>query len=201
MLARNPGPGDIVDEDFMKKLLTLLIMSGAVTAALFFLTSLARTGGNSATPAITLKPGSVVQEGSIVSIEYTLTDDTGKVIDSSIGKEPLTYLHGNGQIVPGLEKELTGLKVGDRKKIVVKPEDGYRMDPKAFQEIPKDKLPPEAQKVGTMLATKGPGGETIAMRVHEVKDKTIVVDFNSPLAGKTLNFDVKVTDIRAAETR
>ena len=72
---------------------------------------------------------------------------------------------------------------------------------RTFQEIPKDKLPPEAQKVGTMLATKGPGGETIAMRVHEVKDKTIVVDFNSPLAGKTLNFDVKVTDIRAAETR
>ena len=201
MLARNPGPGDIVDEDFMKKLLTLLIMSGAVTAALFFLTSLARTGGSPATRAITLKPGSAVQEGSIVSIEYTLTDDAGKVIDSNVGKEPLTYLHGSGQIVPGLEKELTGLKVGDRKKIVVKPEDGYRMDPKAFQEIPKDKLPPEAQKVGTMLATKGPGGETIAMRVHEVKDKTIVVDFNSPLAGKTLNFDVKVTDIRAAETR
>jgi len=185
----------------MKKLLALLVMSGAVTAALFFLTSLARTGGSPATPAITLKPGSAIQEGSIVSIEYTLTDDAGKVIDSSIGKEPLTYLHGSGQIVPGLEKELTGLKVGDRKKIVVKPEDGYRTDPKAFQEIPKDKLPPEAQKVGTMLATKGPGGETIAMRVHEVKDKTIVVDFNSPLAGKTLNFDVKVSDIRAAETR
>jgi FKBP-type peptidyl-prolyl cis-trans isomerase SlyD len=75
------------------------------------------------------------------------------------------------------------------------------MNPDAFQEIPKDKLPPEAQKVGAMLATKGPQGETIAMRVHEVKDKTIVVDFNHPLAGKTLNFDVKVTDIRAAETR
>ena len=90
----------------MKKLLGLLVISGAVTAALFFLTSLARTGGNSATQAITLKPGSANQEGSFVSIEYTLTDDTGKVIDSNVGKEPLTYLHGSGQIVSGLEKQL-----------------------------------------------------------------------------------------------
>jgi FKBP-type peptidyl-prolyl cis-trans isomerase SlyD len=139
----------------------------------------------------------LIQEDSIVSID-TLTDETGKVVDSTVGKEPLTYLHGSGQIVPGLEKELTGLKVGDQKKIVVKPEDGYRPNPNAFQEIPKDKFPAEAQKVGTVLATKGPQGETIAMRVHEVKDKTIVVDFNHPLAGKTLNFDVKVTDIQAA---
>ena len=182
----------------MKQLLGLLVISGVVTAALFFLTSFARMGGNSATQTITLKPGSAIQEGSLVSIEYTLTDDTGKVVDSNVGKEPLTYLHGSGQIVPGLEKELTGLKLGDRKKIVVKPEDGYRADPNAFQEIPKDKLPREAQKVGTMLATKGPGGETIAMRVHEVKEKTVVVDFNNPLAGKTLNFDVKVTDIKVA---
>ncbi len=185
----------------MKKLLGLLLISGAVTAALFFLTSLDRAGGHPATQAITLKPGSVIQDGSIVSIEYTLTDDGGKVIDSNVGKEPLTYLHGSGQIVPGLEKGLTGLKVGDQKKIVVKPEDGYRTNPNAFQEVPKDKLPPEAQKVGTVLTTKGPQGETIAMRVHEVKDKTIVVDFNHPLAGKTLHFDVKVIDIRAAEAK
>lgn len=181
----------------MKKLLGLLVISGAVTAALFLLTSLDRTGTR-VPDTISLKPGSVIQDGSFVSIEYTLTDDTGKVIDSNVGKEPLTYVHGAGQIVPGLEKGLTGLKVGDRKKIVVTPEDGYRADPNAFQEIPKDKLPPEAQKVGTMLATKGPQGETIAMRVHEVKDKTVVVDFNNPLAGKTLNFDVKVTDIQSA---
>jgi FKBP-type peptidyl-prolyl cis-trans isomerase SlyD len=182
----------------MRSLLGLLVISGAVTAALFFLTSLDRTVGTQATQAITLKPGSVIQDGSFVAIEFTLTDDNGKVIESNVGKEPLTYLHGSGQIVPGLERELAGLKVGDQKKIVVKPEDGYRPDPNAFQEIPKDKLPPEAQKVGTVLATKGPQGETIAMRVHEVKDKTIVVDFNHPLAGKTLNFDVKVTDIQSA---
>jgi len=184
----------------MKQLLGLLVISGAVLAALLFLTNMSGPGSRAA-QSVTLRPGQVVQDGSIVSIEYTLTDETGKVIDSNVGKEPLTYLHGSGQIVRGLEKELAGLKVGDQKKIVVKPDDGYQADPNAFQEIPRDKLPAEAQKVGTVLATKGPQGETIAMRVHEVKDKTIVVDFNHPLAGKTLNFDVKVTDIKAAEIK
>ena len=72
---------------------------------------------------------------------------------------------------------------------------------RTFQEIPKDKIPQDAQKVGAMLMTKNPQGQAIAMRVHEVKEKTVIVDFNNPLAGKTLNFDVKVTDIKAAEAR
>ena len=176
-------------------------MSGAVLAALFFLTHISGTGAG-APRTLTLKAGHAVQEGSIVSIEYTLTDDTGKVIDSSAGKEPLTYIHGAGQIVPGLEKELTGLKVGDQKKLQVKPEEGYGLsDPKAFQEIPKGKIPPDAHKVGTILMTKGPQGQAIAMRVSEVKEKSVVVDLNHPLAGKTLNFDVKVVDIKAADTK
>lgn len=178
-------------------------MSGAVVGALFFLTSLARLGGGAATQAaITLKPASSVQEGSIVSIEYTLTDDQGKVIDSNVGKEPLTFIHGAGQIVPGLEKELLGLKPGDQKKVQVKPEDGYGMpNPDAFQEMPRDSIPAEAQKAGTTLMAKAPDGRAMAVRVHEVKEKTVVVDLNHPLAGKTLNFDVTIKDIKAADTR
>jgi FKBP-type peptidyl-prolyl cis-trans isomerase SlyD len=185
----------------MKQLLGLLVISGAVLAALFFLTNLSVTGTGTA-PAVTLRAGQSIQEGSIVSIEYTLTDEAGKVIDSSSGKGPLTYIQGAGQIVPGLEKELTGLKVGAQKKVSIKPEEGYgSVDPKAFQEIPKDKIPPDAQKAGAMLMSQSPDGRPIPIRVHEVKEKTIVVDLNHPLAGKTLNFDVKVTDIKAAETR
>jgi FKBP-type peptidyl-prolyl cis-trans isomerase SlyD len=185
----------------MKQLLGLLVISGAVLAALFFLTNISGTRTGTA-ETVTLKPGQVIEDGSIVSIEYTLTDEAGKVIDSSSGKEPLTYVQGAGQIVPGLEQELSGLKIGDRKKVRVKPEEGYgQPNPQAFQEIPKDKIPPDAQKVGAMLMSKTPEGQPIAMRVHEVKEKTIVVDLNHPLAGKTLNFDVKVTDIKSAETR
>jgi FKBP-type peptidyl-prolyl cis-trans isomerase SlyD len=186
----------------MKKLLGLLVISGAVTAALFLLTSLSVPGGGQTQQAITLKPGSVVQEGSFVTIEYTLTDDSGKIIDSNVGKDPLTYIQGAGQIVKGLERELNGMKVGDQKKVSVKPEDGYgEMNEKAFQEVPRDKIPTEAQKAGTMLMTKGPDGRTAPIRVHEVKEKTVVVDFNHPLAGKTLTFDVKIKDIKAAEAR
>lgn len=183
----------------MKKLLGLFVISSAVLGALFFLTNLSGTGREQSLQALTLTPGQVVQEGSLVSIEYTLTDANGTVIETNTGKDPMTYVHGAGQIVPGLEKELTGMKVGAQKKIHVRPEEGYGpVNPQAFQEIPKEKLPPDAQKVGAILATQGPQGQTITMRVHEIKGNTVVVDFNHPLAGKTLNFDVKVVDIKSA---
>jgi FKBP-type peptidyl-prolyl cis-trans isomerase SlyD len=189
-------------EDSVKKLLALLVMSGVVLAALFFLSSLARMGGGAPSQAFTLKPASQVQEGSIVSIEYTLTDEDGKVIDSNVGKEPLTFVQGAGQIVGGLEKELQGLKTGEEKKVRVKPEDGYGMpNQQAFQEMPRESIPVEAQKPGVTLMAKAPDGRAIPIRVHEVKEKTVVVDFNHPLAGKTLNFDVKIKDIKAAESR
>lgn len=143
------------------------------------------------------KPAAMVQAGSDVSFDYTLTDEKGAVIDSSKGKQPMHYIHGQGQIIPGLEKELAGMAVGGQKKVTVKPEDGYGpVDPRAFQEVPKDKVPADALKVGTVLAAQGPQGERIPVRVHEIKEKTVVMDFNHPLAGKTLSFDIKITDIK-----
>jgi FKBP-type peptidyl-prolyl cis-trans isomerase SlyD len=185
----------------MKRLLGLLVISGTVLAALFFLTSLSGSGaGSPSTQAVNLKPATSVQEGSIVSIEYTLQDERGKVIESNVGKEPLTYIHGAGQIVRGLEKELHGMKVGEYKKISVKPEEGYGLsDRKAIQEVLKEKIPAERQQVGATLMTKAPDGRTIPMRIQEIREKTVIVDFNHPLAGKTLNFDVKVTDVKSTK--
>jgi FKBP-type peptidyl-prolyl cis-trans isomerase SlyD len=186
----------------MRKLLGLLVISGAVLAALFFLTSLARIGGGPMPHAITLKSASAIHEGAVVSIEYTLADDAGKIIDSNVGKDPLSYIHGAGQIVRGLERELNGLKVGDQKKVQVTPQDGYGpINEKAFQEIPREGIPPEAQKPGAMLMTKAPDGRAIPVRVHEVKEKTVVIDFNHPLAGKTLNFDVKIKEIKSTQAK
>jgi len=140
-----------------------------------------------------------VQPGSEVLFDYTLTDDSGKLVDTSKGKAPMHYVHGTGQIIAGLEKELAGMAVGAEKKVTVKPEDAYGpVDPRAFQEIPREKLPPEALKVGTMLMAQAPTGQGVPVRVHEVKDSTVVMDFNHPLAGKTLSFEVKITDIKAA---
>jgi FKBP-type peptidyl-prolyl cis-trans isomerase SlyD len=186
----------------MKKLLGLLAMSGAVLVALFFLTQLSGPRASQAPSGFSFKPASEIHEGAIVTIEYTLTDDTGAVIDSSDGKEPMSYVHGAGQIVPGLERALSGLKIGDQKKIRVRPEEGYGLpDEKAFQELPREKIPPDAQKVGAMLMTTGPDGRMIPIRVHKVTASTVVVDFNHPLAGKTLNFDVTVKDIKTAEAK
>jgi FKBP-type peptidyl-prolyl cis-trans isomerase SlyD len=186
----------------MKKLSGLLAISVAVVAALFFLTQLSGPGRGGAAPGFTLRPATEIREGSVVTIEYTLTDDGGNLIESTVGKEPLTYIHGAGQIVPGLERELNGLKAGDEKKVQVRPEEGYGLpDEKAFQELPKDRVPPEAQKPGAMLMTKSADGRMIPIRIHKVTGNTVVVDFNHPLAGKTLNFDVKVKDIKAADTR
>jgi FKBP-type peptidyl-prolyl cis-trans isomerase SlyD len=141
-----------------------------------------------------------IREGSRVALEYTLSDETGKVIESNKGKEPMSYIHGKGQIIPGLEKQLSGMKVGEEKKVQVKPEDGYGpINPEAFQEISKDKLPPEALKVGTMLMAQGPQGQGIPARVHEIKDNTVIMDFNHPMAGKTLSFDIKISEIKTAE--
>src|SRR6266545_612094 len=145
------------------------------------------------------KPAVVIQTGSLVAFDYTLTDESGTVIDSSKGKEPMHYVHGKGQIIPGLEKELAGMAVGGEKKVTVKPEDGYGpINPQAFQEIPKEKLPADALKVGTMLMAQGPQGQGVPVRVHEIKENTVIMDFNHPLAGKTLSFDIKITDIKSA---
>ena len=111
----------------------------------------------------------------------------------------MSYTHGKGEIIPGLESQLTGMKAGGEKKFTVKPDDGYGpVDPRAFQEVPKDKLPAAALKVGTMLMAQGPQGQTVPVRVHEIKEKTVIMDFNHPLAGKTLSFEIKIVDIKAA---
>jgi FKBP-type peptidyl-prolyl cis-trans isomerase SlyD len=137
-----------------------------------------------------------------VTLEYTLSGEDGAVIESSKGNPPLKYTHGQHQIIPGLERELTGMKTGEHKSIKVKPEDGYgAVDPKAFREFPREKLPPEALKVGTVLTARTPDGQAMAVRVHEIKEDIVVLDFNHPLAGKTLNFDVKVAEIQPAETK
>ncbi|MBM2805656.1 MAG: Peptidyl-prolyl cis-trans isomerase (modular protein) [Deltaproteobacteria bacterium] len=143
------------------------------------------------------KDDRVVKDGMLISLEYTLKGADGKVIESSKGREPLKYIHGQRMMIPGLEKELTGMKVGGEKHVTVKPEDAYgAVNAKAFEEVPKEKLPPEGLKVGAILAAKSPTGQVVPMRVHQIKEKSVVMDMNHPMAGKTLVFDVKIVDIQ-----
>lgn len=143
------------------------------------------------------KDNRVVKDGLMISLEYTLKGSDGKVIESSKGQEPLRYIHGQKNMVPGLEKELTGMKVGGQKNVKVKPEDGYGpVNPQAFQEVPKEKIPANALKVGAILAAPTPDGGAMPVRIHQIKEKTVVLDLNHPMAGKTLVFDVKIVDIQ-----
>lgn len=141
----------------------------------------------------------VVSKGKLVSLEYTLKLDDKNVLESNVGREPMTYTHGAQEIVPGLEKAIEGLAIGDKKHVTVKPVDGYgEIDPKAIQEVKKSQVPEKAWKVGAELEAKSPDGQSMLLRVTEVKTDTLVLDFNHPLAGKTLYFDVKVLDVKTA---
>jgi FKBP-type peptidyl-prolyl cis-trans isomerase SlyD len=137
-----------------------------------------------------------IEKGSSVKIEYTLKDDKGAVLDTNAGKDALAFTQGSQQIIPGLDKALLGMKVGDTKKVTVKPEEAYGVvDPKAEAEVPKTALPEGAAVVGTRLLARGQDGQPRPVTVKTVKDTTVVLDLNHPLAGKTLFFDVKVVSV------
>ncbi|NTX04332.1 peptidylprolyl isomerase [Myxococcus sp. CA051A] len=142
-----------------------------------------------------------VTKDSIVSLEYRLHLGDGQVIDQSAPDQPLAYLHGHRQIVPGLEGALEGLGQGDSKQVVVQPAQGYgEHDPEGVRVVPRSMLPPgfNPQPGQTLMAQTEQGD--IPLRIQEVRGDDIVIDLNHPLAGKTLHFDVTVKDIRQASS-
>ncbi len=138
----------------------------------------------------------MIEQGSKVAFDYDLTVE-GQNVDSSQGKQPLQYTQGQKQIIPGLEKELLGLKVGDEKSVVVSPKEGYgEMNPEAFREVKKSTLPAGFDpQVGMMLSMRGKGVSPMPVKISEVKEDSVILDLNHPLAGKTLNFKVKIVSI------
>jgi FKBP-type peptidyl-prolyl cis-trans isomerase SlyD len=139
-------------------------------------------------------PGApVVEKGSTVKLEYTLKDDAGVVVDSNKGHDPLIYTQGSDEMFPELEKEITGMHVGEEKRVVLKPEQAFGLaDPKAQAEVPKSMLPPEALNVGAHLMARNQAGEQRPVTVKDIKDQTVILDLNHPLAGKTVVFEIKV---------
>ena len=137
----------------------------------------------------------MIKEGSKAKFDYTLTVD-GKVADTSAGRGPLEYTHGAGMIIPGLEKELLGMKVGDKKTVTVKPEEGYGLVlQEAIKRVPKEAISnADELKVGDMVGASN-GGHTFRAVVKEIGEKEITLDFNHPLAGKELVFDVEIKEI------
>lgn len=143
---------------------------------------------------------SKVQDGQVVSMDYTLHVD-GEMMDTSVGHQPLEFLQGAGNIIPGLEQELYGMGIGESKKVVVQPEDGYGIvDPEAFVEVAREQFPANIPlEAGVELqVTDEQTGHPLRARITKVNDASVWLDFNHPLAGKELHFDVKVVGLRDA---
>lgn len=140
-----------------------------------------------------------IAKNSVVSIHYTLKNENGEVLDSSDGRGSLDYIHGTGQIIPGLENELEGRKKGDEFLVVIEPEQGYgSRDESLVQEVSRSEFDsPYEIEVGMQFRVGAEGG-TLMMVVAGVGDEIVTLDGNHPLAGVNLTFDVSVDGVREA---
>ena len=141
-----------------------------------------------------------VAQDKVVLIHYTLTDDAGVVLDSSSGADPLAYLHGQGNIVAGLEKALEGRGVGDKVEVRVTPDEGYGVrDESLIQQVPRRAFGSVKKiEAGMQFHAQNAQGQAQVITVKRVKGDMVTIDGNHPLAGKNLNFDVEITDVREA---
>jgi FKBP-type peptidyl-prolyl cis-trans isomerase SlyD len=140
-----------------------------------------------------------IQDGLVVTVAYTLTVD-GEVVEEALADDPFEYLHGAMNIVPGLESALTGKAVGDEVKVVVQPADGYGdYDPENVEEVAKDEIPDaDDLEEGMVVMLEDEDGDMFEAIITEVKADSVILDFNDTLAGKVLNYAVKVLDVREA---
>ena len=142
----------------------------------------------------------LIGDNLIVSMHYKLTDDAGNVLDSSEGSEPLAYLHGAGNIISGLEKELVGKVEGDSLQVRVEPVDGYgEVRPDLIQTVQRAVFQGvESVEPGMVFEAKAPDGSAQRIVVKNVEGDDVTIDANHPLAGVALNFDVDIVGVREA---
>ena len=140
-----------------------------------------------------------IEKNRVVTLHYTLRDEQGTVLDSSNGRAPLTYLHGKGNIIPGLEQALAGKVAGEKLDVALAPEQGYgARDERLVQILPRSRLPEGTDVApGMQLRADSPKGPRL-VSVLKVERDFVTVDGNHPLAGRTLHFSVEVAEVRKA---
>lgn len=140
-----------------------------------------------------------IAQDKVVLIHYTLTNDAGETIDSSSGGDPLAYIHGQGNLIPGLEKALEGKQAGDKLNVKVGPAEGYGVrDDKLLQQVPKRQFGGANLQPGMQFHAQTSQGHARVVTVVRIQGDMVTVDGNHPLAGENLNFDVEVTEVRDA---
>jgi FKBP-type peptidyl-prolyl cis-trans isomerase SlyD len=141
----------------------------------------------------------IISNDKVVSIEYTLKDAEGEVLDSSEGVGPLEYIHGHKNLIPGLERELAGKKAGDSFSVTIEPKDAYgEYSKELLVSVSKEQFPSDVEIEVGMQFEAGNQAENRLVTVVEISDTAVTIDANHPLAGETLYFDVNVTDVRDA---
>jgi FKBP-type peptidyl-prolyl cis-trans isomerase SlyD len=139
-----------------------------------------------------------IEKDRVVTMEYTLTNDEGAVIDTSENSDPLTYLHGHGMLIPGLEKAIEGKKAQDLVEVSLAPEEGYgNYDEKLVAQVPRDYFEQDDLQPGMVFNLHTEHGDQM-LTVMEVGDNEVKVDANHPLAGKKLHFEVSIVEVREA---
>lgn len=134
----------------------------------------------------------------VISLDYTLRLEDEGVIDTSEGREPLTYIQGQGQVISGLEQQIIGMEEGEEKDVVVSPEQGYgEYDSDLIETLPRSIFPPDVEE-GMAFRMRTDSGQVAVVYVEEVQDDQVIVNLNHPLAGKTLYFHVRVNEVREA---
>ncbi|MAT35340.1 MAG: peptidylprolyl isomerase [Ponticaulis sp.] len=141
-----------------------------------------------------------VKSGDTVSIHYTGTLKDGTQFDSSAGRDPLQFTVGSGQIIPGLDKAIPGMTVGEKKSVEVPADEAYgQPDPRAMQTVPRQDIPDDIPlDIGNQLQVSTPEGQTLVVTVAQVSDEAVVLDANHRLAGQDLKFDIELVDVDAA---
>lgn len=142
-----------------------------------------------------------VTDDIVVTLDYLLKLDNGEEIDRSDSQDPLQFLQGRGQIIPGLESALYGMQVGEEKQVTVRPAEAYgEYDPEEFDTVPRDIFPADMQLTeGQQLQLRdADSGQIYEATVSELSDQNVVLNFNHPLAGETLIFQIKIADLRKA---
>ena len=138
----------------------------------------------------------MIENGKQLAIEYSVFSDDNTQIDTNVGKDPLIFLFGAHQILPALEEALRGLEVGDNKEVTLEPQHAYGdVNPQAFKKVASKLIPEDLRYEGALLVVSDEQFGEMLIRVDSVEEEEVVLDFNHPLAGKTLKFDVKVLDI------
>jgi FKBP-type peptidyl-prolyl cis-trans isomerase SlyD len=136
----------------------------------------------------------------VVTIHYTLKDESGNVLDSTLGAQPFSYLTGHDQIIPKLEEEIDSMLVGSKKSVLISAEDGYgEYNEELVHHVKKDNFPDDVElEVGMQFVTTSPDGTQMPFVIKEINGNDITIDFNHPLSGKNLDFEIELIDVRDA---